>query len=36
MDRLYASAVLAALMIACILLFRQKAGEHHGATEQNF
>ena len=34
-DRLYASAVLAALMIACILLFEQKPGRHHGATGQN-
>ena len=30
-DRLYASAVLAALMIACILLFEQRPGRHHGA-----
>ena len=34
-DRLYASAVLAALMIACILLFEQRPGRHHGATGQN-
>jgi uncharacterized membrane-anchored protein len=34
-DRLYASAVLAALMIACILLFEQRPGRHHGAPGQN-
>ena len=34
-DRLYASAVLAALMIACIFLFEQRPGRHHGATGQN-
>ena len=33
--RFYATAVLAALMIACILLFKQNAGRHPGATEQN-
>lgn len=33
--RFYASAVLAALMIACILMFKQNAGRHPGATEQN-
>jgi hypothetical protein len=34
-DRFYASAVLAALMIGCILLFKQNAGQHPGATRQN-
>ena len=34
-DRLYASAVLAALMIACILLFEQRPGRHYGAPGQN-
>jgi uncharacterized membrane-anchored protein len=34
-DRFYASAILAALMIGCILLFKQNAGQHPGATRQN-
>ena len=34
-DRFHASAALAIAMIACILIFRQKAGEHPGAREQN-
>ena len=34
-DRLYASAVLAALMIACILLFEQRPGRRYGAPGQN-
>jgi uncharacterized membrane-anchored protein len=34
-DRFYASATLAALMIGCILLFKQNAGQHPGARRQN-
>ena len=33
--RFYASAILAAFMVACILFLSQKAGQHPGAHEQN-
>lgn len=33
--RFYASAILAAFMVACILFLPQKAGQHPGAHEQN-
>jgi uncharacterized membrane-anchored protein len=32
--RFYASAILAAFIVACILLLPQKAGKHPGETEQ--
>jgi uncharacterized membrane-anchored protein len=31
-NRFYASALLTAVIVACILIFRQKAGRHPGAT----
>jgi uncharacterized membrane-anchored protein len=32
--RFYASAILAAFIVACILLLPQMAGKHPGETEQ--
>ena len=33
-DRFYASAILAAIIIACILFLPQRAGKHPGAQQQ--
>jgi uncharacterized membrane-anchored protein len=34
-DRFYASAILAAVIVACILFLPQRAGKHPGAQRQS-